>query len=71
MEEVVKVRAELIKKRCEKCKKGYMEYFMDNQNPLDLTHKCNVCGNIEIFSNMYPSVRFINVDTGEIERGML
>jgi len=71
MEEVVEVKVNIVKKKCEECKKGYMEYFVDKHNPLDLTHKCNSCGKIEILSKLYPYIQFINRETGEIEKGML
>ena len=62
MEEESEVKTVLVKMKCDKCKKGFMEKdgnVIFPSFPPQFPHKCNCCAHIENYTKQYPYVKYV------------
>lgn len=56
------VKTVLVKMKCDKCRKGYMENdgnVVFPSFPPQFSHKCSCCGNRENYTVRYPYVKYV------------
>lgn len=62
MEEESEVKTVLVKMKCDKCKKGFMEKdgnIVFPSYPPQFSHKCSCCGNRENYTVQYPYTKYV------------